>query len=358
MHGLNAIVNWLEDGRGRGAELIERSVPFTTADGVECKLINVRGTNPPTREPVILVHGAGVRANIFRAPVARTLVDTLVEHGFDVWLEDWRASIDLPRRQWTLDQAAVFDHPAAVKTVVAETGVNTVKAVIHCQGSTSFMMSALAGLIPEVKTVVSNAVSLHTVIPPVSRLKITYLAPIIRRLTPYLNPRWGVEAPTVVAKTLVMLVRLLHHECDNAVCKMVSFTYGTGFPALWRHENLNDETHEWLKEEFADVPMTFFSQMARCVQAGHLVSVEDRPELPRDFLAQPPQTDARFAFFAGRMNRCFSHVGQERTFEYFDQRRKGYHSLYVLPTYSHLDVFMGKDAARDVFPQMLAELAR
>jgi len=28
-----------------------------------------------------------------------------------------------------------------------------------------------------------------------------------------------------------------------------------------------------------------------------------------------------------------------------------------LPGYSHLDVFMGKNAARDVFPLMLKELA-
>ena len=39
------------------------------------------------------------------------------------------------------------------------------KAVIHCQGSTSFTMSAVAGLVPEVKTIVTNAVSLHPVVP-------------------------------------------------------------------------------------------------------------------------------------------------------------------------------------------------
>ena len=32
---------------------------------------------------------------------------------------------------------------------------------MHCQGSTSFAMSAAAGLLPEVSTIVSNAVSLH-----------------------------------------------------------------------------------------------------------------------------------------------------------------------------------------------------
>ena len=53
-------------------------IPFTAGDGVELNLVHVRGEHAPTRGPVLLVHGAGVRANIFRAPSGRTLVDALV----------------------------------------------------------------------------------------------------------------------------------------------------------------------------------------------------------------------------------------------------------------------------------------
>jgi pimeloyl-ACP methyl ester carboxylesterase len=336
----------------------ERIVPFTAGDGLELNLVNVRGRREPAKGPVLLVHGAGVRANIFRAPVERTLVDELVDAGYDVWLENWRASIDIPPNEWTLDQAAVHDHPAAVRKVVEETGADEVKAVIHCQGSTSFMMSAVAGLVPEVKTVVANAVTLHPVIPRISKFKLKNLVPLVGKLTPFMNPRWGLEAPTMTAKALALMVRITHHECDNPVCKMVSFTYGTGFPALWRHENLNPQTHEWMKQEFAHVPISFFRQMGKCVDAGHLVSVENRPELPRSFVAEEPQTDARFAFFAGKENICFLPASQERTFRFFDERRPGYHSLVEVPGYGHLDMFMGARAARDVFPLMLAELER
>jgi hypothetical protein len=336
----------------------ERIVPFEAGDGMQCNLVNVRGQKGPTREPVLVVHGAGVRANIFRAPVETTLVDTLIDAGFDVWLENWRASIDLPPNEWTLDQAALHDHPPAVRKVVEETRVDEIKAVIHCQGSTSFMMSAVAGLVPEVKTIVANAVSLHTIIPPISKFKIRRLVPMVAKLTPYMNPAWGDAPPTALAKALTLLVRLTHHECDNRVCRMVSFTYGTGFPALWRHENLNAETHDWLRQEFAHVPMTFFAQMARCVVAGHLVSVDGDARLPESFVAQPPQTDARFALFAGRQNRCFLPASQERTFEFLERSRPGYHKLYELPAYGHLDVFMGKNAGRDVFPLMIEELSR
>ena len=78
-----------------------------------------------------------MRGNIFRAPVQTTIVDALLDAGYDVWLENWRASIDMAPNQWTLDQAALYDHPAAVKKVVDETGSDQVKAIIHCQGSTS-----------------------------------------------------------------------------------------------------------------------------------------------------------------------------------------------------------------------------
>ena len=335
-----------------------RVVPFEAGDGFLCNLIHVQGPKPPAKGPVILVHGAGVRANLFRAPVERTMVDELIACGYDVWLKNWRASIDLQPNLWTLDQAAVFDHPYAVRKIVAETGWNQVKAIIHCQGSTSFMMSAVAGLVPEVKVVVSNAVSLHPIVPALTGLKIACSVPLLNLVTPYLNPQWCVHAPTLTSKAIAAFVLLTHHECHNPVCKGVSFTFGIGFPTLWSHANLNDETHEWIKQEFAQVPVKFFAQMVQCLRKGHLVAVDGLKELPESFVAREPQTSARFAFFAGVNNRCFLAESQRRTFEFFDSWRKGYHSLKMLPNYGHLDVFIGKDASRDVFPLMLEELER
>ncbi|HEX9484518.1 MAG TPA: hypothetical protein VF929_08045, partial [Gemmatimonadaceae bacterium] len=58
------------------------------------------------------------------------------------------------------------------------------------------------------------------------------------------------------------------------------------------------------------------------------------------------------------LNRCFLPESQQRTFAHFDALRPGYHSLHTFPAYSHLDVFMGKNAARDVFPIIAHELER
>lgn len=337
----------------------DRIVPFTAGDGMQLNLVHVTGGQAPTKGPVILVHGAGVRANIFRAPVKTTLVDLLLEAGYDVWLENWRASIDFPANRWTLDQAALFDHPAAVAKVVEETGATEVKAVIHCQGSTSFMMSAVAGLVPQVGTIVSNAVSLHPVVPPVAGLKHKVAVPATAMLTPYLNPQWGLNPQNLLEKALTGFVKMTHHECDNIVCRFASFTYGVGFPTLWRHENLNDETHDWLSREFGSVPLTFFKQIGRCLRAGHLVSYDRTGQLPASFTAQAPRTDARFAFFAGELNRCFTPESQRRTHAWFRSHRPhGTDALHVIPGYAHLDIFMGKDAGKDVLPLIVEELGK
>ena len=98
--------------------------------------------------------------------------------------------------------------------------------------------------------------------------------------------------------------------------------------------------------------------MATCIEAGHLVAVDGLSELPANFVAKEPATTARFAFFAGVNNHCFLAESQQRTFDFFDSWHKGYHSLHMIPNYGHLDIFFGKNAAKDIFPLISEELDR
>ena len=333
---------------------------FAAGDGLPLRFTRLEpaGGNTPMGV-VMLVHGAGVRSRIFEPPLPKVLPQMLVEAGYDVWLLDWRASIENAPNEWTLDSAAVNDYPAAVAFIRQHTGADHLKAVIHCQGSTSFMMALVAGLLPEVTNVVSNAVALHTLVPPLARLKSIVATNTVGRLFTYVNPQWGNYARGFRPRLIDWWVRATHHECRNAVCRHASFTYGSGFPTLWLHENLDELTHEWLKGEFAHVPMSFFRQMKRCIAAGHLVSTGKYADvLPRDFVAAAPRTEARITFLGGERNDCFVPEGMARSCDFFEKYNPGRHSFYEVASYGHLDVFLGKNAARDTLPLIIDELGR
>ena len=326
--------------------------PFNSRDGFSCNLWRLKSSNAITKEPVLLIHGAGVRSNVFNPPNQKNLLHILAEEGYDVWLENWRGSIDCEINEWDLDIVAKNDHPAAVEEVCRITNVSSIKAIIHCQGSTSFIISAILGLLPQVSMIISNAVSLHPIVPSFSKIKINYLLPVVKPLTNFLNPHWGDFPPDLKAKILRTFVNLTHWENDTNVGKFVSFTYGSGFPALWELNNLTEETKEWIRGEFGNVPISFFDHIKKCINANQLVSNNNNVH----YASIKPKTDTRIAFFAGKLNKCFKSESQEKSWQYFNSIKSSYHSLHLIEEYSHLDIFFGKNALNDVFPLMIKEL--
>ncbi|MFC4873971.1 esterase [Negadavirga shengliensis] len=327
------------------------TIEFDALDGFKCNLKHFISPNP-TKGPVLLVHGAGVSSNIFNPPTHKNIIHMLSEAGYDVWLENWRGSILLEPNEWDLDLVAKNDHPAAVQKVVELTGSEEIKAIIHCQGSTSFMISAAMGLLPQVNLIISNAVSLHPVVPRFSAFKLNMFLPFVGKFFNYLNPQWGLDAPDFKSKVIKKIVKATHWEADTTVGKLVSFTYGSGFPALWELENLDEKTMDWIQYEFAHVPISFFKHIRSCVKQGVLVSSGNGTQ----YDANPLKTDARIVLFGGVKNKCFLPESQERTFEYLENQKQGFHKLYLMDEYSHLDIFFGKNAHKDVFPLMIKEL--
>ena len=334
------------------------TIVFPARDGLTLNFKHLPPASGTAGEPLLMVAGTGTRANLWNPP-SDNLVKQLTKNGFDLWMLNWRSSIDLPAVRYTLDDAAVLDMPRAVQEVRDRTGAKKIKALIHCQGSCAFMMAITAGLLPDVSMVISNSSALHPVMPWQARLKLPLAVAFLNReRIGGINPQWGLHAPRLLPKILDWYVKATHDECDNAVCKHTSFMYGYGHPTLWRHENLNDETHEWIKGEFGQVPMSYYGHIADSSAAGEMVSTGKYRELPPLFTAEAPQTDARFVFMTGDRNQTFLPIGMGRTFEYFDRHAPGKHTFQKFAGYGHLDVFLGQYSHRDVFPFILDELSK
>src|SRR5689334_21119715 len=95
------------------------TIEFPARDGFTLNFKRLRGDG----EPLLMVAGTGTRANLWNPP-SRNLLKQLSERRFDVWMLNWRSSIDLPAVSYTLDDAAVLDMPRAVEEVRRQTGAD------------------------------------------------------------------------------------------------------------------------------------------------------------------------------------------------------------------------------------------
>ena len=340
------------------AGLKRRILLVEAGDGHPMTLHQIRGEQLPRGRPVLCLHGAGVRGDLFYGPPGGAcLARSLVDAGRDVWVSNWRASMDLPPSVYALDHAAVYDHPVAIAKVREQTGAATIDVIAHCQGATSFTMTALAGLAPDVENVVASAVSLHAIAPWRTRIKGRVLLPIAGWRLPYFNAQWAVRSPSAIATAFVRIARLVRRECDNGVCAMGNYLYGTGPDVLWVHANLTDDGHDWISREFGFVPHRLLWQMARSARKGHVLPVEGLPQLPANLLSCDVPEGQRWTFLVGTKNCLYPPECQVRSHAWFEARDPGRHRLVELEGFGHLDPLFGRDAAVEAHPAFLQGVA-
>ncbi|HEX5944743.1 MAG TPA: GMC family oxidoreductase N-terminal domain-containing protein, partial [Acidimicrobiales bacterium] len=176
------------------------------------------------RGPVLLAAGFGMSATSFLLDTVETnLAEHLVEAGYDVWLFDYRASIDLPSSQtaFTLDDIAIDDWPTAVAEVRRVTGATGVQAVGHCVGSVSLMMALAAGL-TDVRSAVCMQFTLH---PSTSTLNQVKAAARVDRAMARIGldkvaPFSGLNVPNTLLDLALRGVPMPRAErCGKALCR-------------------------------------------------------------------------------------------------------------------------------------------
>ncbi|MGH9278381.1 MAG: GMC family oxidoreductase N-terminal domain-containing protein [Acidimicrobiales bacterium] len=328
--------------------------PFRTDDGVDLLLTRYQGG---TKGPVILSHGLGVSSKIYSIDTIDTnLLEFLYAQGYDVWLLDYRASIDLPASsalQFTADDIAKYDYPAAVAVVLNETGAPSVQFVVHCFGATTFFMAMLAGL-QGVRSAAVSQIATHVITPLVTRVKSElYLPTVLERLginkmTAYTsaNADW---VSRLYDKLLDVVPDDYEELCRSATCHRITFMYSL----LYEHDQLNELTHNALHEMFGVTPISALEHLALMVRKGGLRDAQGRdvylPHLDR--LAIP------ITFVHGAENACFLPKSTAKTLQVLRQANgPDLYQRYVVSNYGHIDCIFGKNAARDIYPLMLKQL--
>ncbi len=327
-----------------------------TSDGKILKLTRYRGGN---KGPLVLSHGLGVSSLIFAIDTIETnLVEYLVAAGYDCWLLDYRASVDLSyaRELWTADDVATMDYPAAIAKVRAVTGAPSMQVMAHCFGATTFSMAMLAGL-DGVRSAVISQIATDYVVPWYPQRLLAYLH------APALFDAMGIDVVDARAttseglleraldKALQLLVPVPRSErTRDATSNRITALYGR----LYQLDQLNEGTvASGLAEMFGEANIDAFKQLALFARRGCVLDQRGNdvylPHIER--LALP------ICFIHGAKNACFLPESTARTLQRLSRANgRQLYDRHVIPGYGHIDCIFGKNAAHDVYPLIVAHL--
>ena len=330
----------------------------STSDGKVLRLTRYRGGD---RGPLVFSHGLGVSSRIFSIDTIDTnLVEYMAGAGYDCWLLDYRASIDLPyaREQWTADDVALLDYPPVIEYILRATSKPSVQMLAHCFGGTTFTMAMLAGL-TGVRSAVISQISTDVLVPffPQRLLAFLRLPRLFRALgIDHVNAR-ATTTDGLANRFLDGLIRIAvpfqrEERVRSATSNRITALYGQ----LYETDQLNQLTYEsGLPEMFGEANIAAFEQLAAIARKRVLVDAKGKnvylPHLDR--MAIP------ILFVHGAENACFNPESTARTVARLAARNgSDLYSRHKIPDYGHIDCIFGKNAARDVFPFILEHLEK
>ncbi len=326
---------------------------FKTDDNLQLRLTRYQGG---AKGPVILAHGLGVSSLAFSTDLIDTnMTEYLFAHGYDVWLLDYRASIELPyaSQPYTADDIAQRDWPAAVQAVRDLTGAASVQAVVHCYGAITFNMAMCAGL-QGVRSAVCSQVGSHLSIIPLNRIRSgLYVDKFIGDL--------GVESLTMYTDAHADWLDRLYNAalnlypyayeeyCTSPVCHRITFLYAP----LYKHDQLNTATHDNLHELFGVASIGAFEHLGQMTRAGHIVNFKGEDV----YLPHIDRMKIPIAFIHGAENETWLPESTQHTYDLLCQTNgSDLYSRYLIPRYGHIDCIFGQNANRDVYPLILKHL--
>lgn len=357
---------------------MKREIPLYTLEGVKNAEVSthhfstedmlglsmLRFQRATSDDVVLIIHGLTTSTDMFIMPEHCNLVQYLLDKGFgDVWTLDYRMSnrhsYNLQMHRYNMDDIALFDHPAAIAKMREYIGDRRIHVICHCLGSVSFVMSLFAKAVTGISSVIANSVALTPRVPKWSQLKLTFAPFLVEYVLgiPYINPRWSEDPGLTKGKIFSQAVSAFHHECDVPACHMLSLMWGTGWPALYSHENLHDVTHRRGGDLYGGNGLHYYRHVRKMVKNNN-TAVKFEPNnpkydrLPNNYFEYAGEIETPVLFMTGDRNHVFTDsniVCHQR----LEQIVPGRHELHVFPGYGHQDVFMGKNVHVDIFPRLL-----
>uniref|UniRef100_A0AAU3HNN3 Alpha/beta fold hydrolase n=1 Tax=Streptomyces sp. NBC_01393 TaxID=2903851 RepID=A0AAU3HNN3_9ACTN len=334
-------------------------IPFHAGDGVRLGLTRIGG-GERDRPAVLLLHGHTASADMFLLPETRNLVDVLLDDGYEPWLLDWRGSCRLPYNEtgqrYAYDDVALHDIPDAVARIRERIGDRPLFVVAHCIGSLALSLSMTAGLVPGLAGVVSQGVFLTPKLAGRTSLRMTVAGELLKNRIDHIPVDFR-KVGLRSRYTPLFALASRGAVCPDPTCQILhNSAWGSG-ASLFLHENLSDATHDRLAELLGPAPLWILPHLRRIELARSVVRWHDTDHryraLPPNALDAAARIDTPVLLLAGSENGLWLD-SQKLCHEVLAHRRPELDVSYTeIPGYGHLDTFLGRGAALDVFGHIL-----
>ncbi|MEU0055751.1 alpha/beta fold hydrolase [Streptomyces sp. NPDC006334] len=337
-------------------------IPFHAPDGVRLGLTRIGdGRAGDTDRPaVLLLHGHTASSDMFLLPETRNLVDALLDDGYEPWLLDWRGSCRLPYNEtgqrYTYDDVALYDIPAAVEHIRGRIGDRPLFAVAHCIGSLTLSLSLTAGLAPGLAGVVSQGVFLTPKLAGRTSLRMTIAGELLKTRIDHIPVDFR-KVGLRSRYTPLFALAARKADCPDPTCQILHHSaWGTG-ASLFVHENLAEATHDRLADLLGPAPLWILPHLRRIELARTVVRWHDTDHrywaLPPNALDAAARIDTPVLLLAGSENGLWLD-SQRLCHDVLARRQPQLDVRYTeIPGYGHLDTFIGRGAALDVFGHIL-----
>jgi cholesterol oxidase len=334
-------------------------IPFRAGDGVRLGLTRV-DSGEAGRPAVLLLHGHTASADMFLLPETRNLVDVLLDDGYEPWLLDWRGSCRLPYNEtgqkYTYDDVALYDIPEAVAHIRARIGDRPLFVVAHCIGSLTLSLSMTAGLVPGLAGVVSQGVFLTPKLAGRTSLRMSLAGELLKSRIDHIPV--DIRKVGLWSKyTPLFALASRKASCPDPTCQILhNSAWGTG-ASLFVHEHLTETTHDRLAELLGPAPLWILPHLRRIELARTVVRWHDTDlryrSLPQNALDAAARIDTPVLLLSGSENGLWQD-SQKLCHDVLAHRQPQLDVTYTeIPGYGHLDTFLGRGAALDVFGHIL-----
>ncbi|MDO0911619.1 alpha/beta fold hydrolase [Streptomyces sp. DT2A-34] len=334
-------------------------IPFHTTDGVRLGLTRI-GPGGDDRPAVLLLHGHTASADMFLLPETRNLVDVLLDGGYEPWLLDWRGSCRLPYsetgRKYTYDDVSLYDIPEAVSHIRQRIGDRPLFVVAHCMGSLTLSMSMAAGLVPGLAGVVSQGVFLTPKLAGRMSLSMSIAHELLKKHLDHVPIDFR-KVGFRSKYTPLFALASRKANCPDPTCQVLhNSAWGMG-ASLFVHDHLSETTHDRLADLLGPAPLWIVPHLRRIELARSVVRWHDTDHryraLPQNALDAAGRIDTPVLLIAGSENGLWLD-SQKLCHEVLTHRQPQLDVTYrEIPGYGHLDTFLGRGAALDVFGYIL-----